>query len=60
MQLGSAHVVQVRFKANEHALLQSIADVRGMTTSDLVRELMGLDRVDEQRSAQRRLRLVSA
>ena len=60
MHLASAYAVQVRFKPNEYALLQSIADVRGMTTSDLVRELMGLDREDEQRSTSRRLRLVSA
>jgi hypothetical protein len=60
MRLGSTCAVQVRFKSNEYALLQSIADVRGVTTSDLVRELMGLEREDEQRSAGRRLRLVPA
>jgi hypothetical protein len=60
MRLGSAYSIEVRFKPNEYALLQSIADVRGMTTSDLIRELMGLDREPELQSTSRRLRLVSA
>jgi hypothetical protein len=59
MRLDSPYAVQVRFKPNEYALLRSIADVRGVTTSDLVRELMGLDREDERRSSASRLRLVS-
>jgi hypothetical protein len=60
MHLGSNHVVPVRFSPNEHALIEGIASVRGVTASDVVRELMGLDREDEQRSSGQRLRLVSA
>jgi hypothetical protein len=60
MHLGSTHAVLVRFSPNEHALIEGIAAVRNMSVSDVVRELMGLERSDEQRSTGRRLRLVSA
>jgi hypothetical protein len=60
MSLGGTHIIPVRFSSNEYALIEGIASVRGMTASDVVRELMGLEREDEQRSAGRRLRLVSA
>jgi hypothetical protein len=60
MAASCTHVVWVRFTSNERALIEGIATVRGMSTSDVIRELMGLDREDEQRSTDRRLRLVSA
>jgi hypothetical protein len=59
MHLSSTHEVLVRFTPNEHALFEGIAQIRGISPSDLVRELMGLDREDERRSARPRLQLVS-
>lgn len=36
--------ISVRFTADEHRLLDDLAKMRGVTTSDVVRELMGFQR----------------
>jgi hypothetical protein len=51
----------VQFTCYERTLLEGLAEMRGVTASDLVRELMGLERADDlMRPVPPRLRLVSA
>jgi hypothetical protein len=51
--------IPVQFTRYERTLLEGLADMRGVTASDLVRELMGLERADEATQPIPRLRLVS-
>jgi hypothetical protein len=53
--------IPVRFTSEEHKLIEDLALMRGMTMSDVVRELMGFEREDERmRPARTPLRVVSA
>jgi Family of unknown function (DUF6290) len=53
--------IPVRFTSEEHKLIEDLAQMRGMTMSDVVRELMGFEREDERiRPARPRLRVISA
>lgn len=49
--------IVVRVSEHEHAFIEVLAEMRGMTTSDMVRELIGLEREQTIRPL---LRLVSA
>ncbi len=51
--------IEVRFTSEEDRLLKDLAAMRGMTRSDVVRELMGFAREDEAQATSR-LRLASA
>lgn len=50
--------IPVRFTSEEHKLIEDLAEMRGVSTSDVVRELMGFAKADER--VVPRLRLVSA
>jgi hypothetical protein len=51
--------IAVRFTPDEQRLLEDLAAMRRMSTSDVVREMIGFEREDEAR-AKPHLRLVSA
>lgn len=52
--------IPVRFTSEEHKLIEDLAAMRNMTTSDVVRELMGFERKGAARLPRRQhLRLVS-
>jgi hypothetical protein len=40
-------LIAVRFTRSEHGLIEGIAEIHGITPSDLLRELLGLEREDE-------------
>ena len=44
MTAPRTETIAVRFTEHEHSLIEGIAELRGMTTSDLVRELVGFER----------------
>lgn len=48
MASPSAETIAVRFTPEEHQLIEDLAAARRMTTSDVVRELMGFEREDER------------
>jgi hypothetical protein len=48
--------IAVRFSEQEHSLIEGLARLRGVTTSDLVRELIGFERATD--APLRHLRLV--
>ncbi|HWF33470.1 MAG TPA: DUF6290 family protein [Solirubrobacteraceae bacterium] len=53
--------VAVRFTSEEHKLIEDLAAMRGMSMSDVVRELMGFEREDKRiRRKRPPLRVVSA
>jgi hypothetical protein len=53
--------ITVRFTFEERKLIEDLAAMRDMTTSDVVRELMGFEREDKRiRHARPSLRVVSA
>jgi len=53
--------ILVRFTPDEHRLIEDLAEMRGMTMSDVVRELMGFEREDERtRNTRPPLRVISA
>lgn len=52
-------VIAIRFTPHECMLIEGLADMRGMAASDLLRELIGLEREDEMRAAPPPLRLVA-
>jgi len=53
--------ITIRFTAEERQLIEDLARMRGVTTSDVVRELMGFQREGETaRTARPSLRVVSA
>jgi hypothetical protein len=53
--------ITIRFTADERQLIEDLAEMRGITTSDVVRELMGFQRESETgRAAKPALRVVSA
>ena len=53
--------IAVRFTSEEHKLIEDLATMRGMSMSDVVRELMGFEREDKRnRRARTALRVVSA
>ena len=60
MASSCAETVEVRFTPDEHRLLEDLAAMRGVTTSDLVRELMGFERADDARLEPPHLQLVTA
>ena len=60
MVSSCTETVEVRFTPDEHRLLVDLAAMRSMTTSDVVRELMGFERAEGARLEPPRLRLVSA
>ncbi len=53
-------VIEIHLTPRERMLLEGLAEMRGMTVSDLVRELIGLGRENEIRPQLPRLRQVSA
>jgi uncharacterized protein (DUF1778 family) len=54
-------MIEVRFTADEHRLLEDLAAMRRMSISDVVREMMGFEREDEiRRTARPSLRVISA
>jgi hypothetical protein len=61
MRSPCTELLILRLTPQERELLEGLAEVRRMTVSDLLRELMGLEREEEIRQRARpQLRLVSA
>jgi Family of unknown function (DUF6290) len=61
MASPDAATISVRFTSDEHKLIEDLSAMRGMTMSDVVRELMGFEREDKRiRYTRPPLRLVSA
>jgi Family of unknown function (DUF6290) len=53
--------ISVRFTSEEHKLIEDLSAMRGMTMSDVVRELMGFEREDKRLCHTRPpLRVISA
>jgi hypothetical protein len=57
MRSARTETIAIRFTEQEHVSLEGLAELRGMTASDLVRELVGFDRHDEP-PTRRHLQLV--
>lgn len=53
-----SETIVVRVTAHEHTFIEGLAQMRGMTASDMVRELIGFER--EEGPVRPLLRLVSA
>jgi hypothetical protein len=61
MVAADVATISVRFTSEEHKLIEDLAAMRDMTMSDVVRELMGFEREDNQtRHTRPPLRVVSA
>jgi hypothetical protein len=58
MASPTTQTVAVRFSQSEYTLISALARVHQLTTSDVVRELIGFGREEEAHRAQ--LRVVSA
>jgi hypothetical protein len=52
-----AETIAIRFTEHEHSLLEGLAELRGMTSSDLLCELIGFERHGTP-STRRHLQLV--
>jgi hypothetical protein len=61
MAPSDIETITIRFTAEERQLIEDLATMRSVTTSDVVRELMGFQRESEAvQTARPSLRVVSA
>ncbi|HTB70088.1 MAG TPA: hypothetical protein VK707_03840 [Solirubrobacteraceae bacterium] len=60
MRSSCSETLAVRLTPYERRLIEELAELRRITASDFLRELMGMEREDELRRTLRHLRPVSA